>query len=206
MDGPVLAFDIETQKLFSEIPGGRISDLLLALAVTVDVETGETKTFHADQHAELIRTLYSARLVLGFNHLAFDFRVLEGYGLDARTVHASFDVMMDLVNHVKKRVSLDSVARGTLGRGKSGNGADAPILFRTGKIKELEEYCRQDVALLIDVFEHGFRTSRVSFMEKGRVAEVRRPVNVYWSSIREVAEARIKFRKPETEVPHGMPH
>jgi DEAD/DEAH box helicase domain-containing protein len=192
MSGPVLAFDIETQKLFEEIKGGTIKDLLLAIAVTVDVETGERKTFHAADHAALIETLYSARLVVGFNHLAFDFRVLEGYGLDARRI-TSFDVMMDLVNHVKKRVSLDSLARGTIGQGKSGKGTDAPMLFRTGQLEALEHYCRQDVFLLIKVFEAGFRTGRVSFMDKVRNSEVRRPVNVHWSCLRDIIAAKIKF-------------
>ncbi len=58
------------------------------------------------------------------------------------------------------RVSLQALAKGTLGLSKMGKATDAPTLFAKGKLDELVEYCQKDVELTRNVFqrgcEHGF--------------------------------------------------
>ena len=81
------------------------------------------------------------------------------------------------------RVSLNAVARGTLDRGKTGEGKQAVDLWRAGKVDELAEYCRMDVELTRDVFVHGMDKGYVDVMIPTGAndgGEVKRRVNVRW--------------------------
>ncbi len=53
------------------------------------------------------------------------------------------------------RVSLQALAKGTLGESKMGKATDAPTLFAEGKLDKLVEYCQKDVELTRAVFQIG---------------------------------------------------
>jgi len=61
------------------------------------------------------------------------------------------------------RASLDSVSRATLKEGKSGDGAEALVLFKEGRMEELKKYCLDDVRLTKGVYEHGCREGKIFF-------------------------------------------
>lgn len=186
MIAPLLAFDIETQKTFEEIHGGAIADLKLAVACTLDLETGKTVAYREADAAALGDALRAARLVVGFNHLRFDFKVLEGYGLSFQGCN-SFDIMADLEQRIGRRVSLESVARETLGRGKTGDGLAAVSLYKAGEWDRLIEYCHADVRLTADVMLHGMRSGSVRYKEKG--TGIVRSVLTPWRLVPAVARA-----------------
>ncbi len=54
-------------------------------------------------------------------------------------------------------LSLDGIARGTLGKAKTGLGAKAPLLFNRGLFGELYAYCLEDVRLTRQLFEFAVR-------------------------------------------------
>ncbi|MEK7206633.1 MAG: hypothetical protein AAB134_01960 [Pseudomonadota bacterium] len=58
-------------------------------------------------------------------------------------------------------VSLQSLARGTLGKEKHDKATNAPRLFAMKKYKELIEYCRRDVELTRDIFLAGCNDGKV---------------------------------------------
>ena len=73
-------FDLETQKLASEVGGwGNIEALGVAVACTHDDDMGYRDWWEA-QAADLLRELHKASLVVGFNLNQFDYRVLSLYG------------------------------------------------------------------------------------------------------------------------------
>lgn len=91
----------------------------------------------------------------------------------------------------QRGVSLGNLARGTLGQKKLGKAANALNLYRTGQLKELAEYCQQDVALTRDIFLHGLEHGYVRFGEE--------KVPVRWKSLaRKLAKSK-KKRGPGSE-------
>ncbi|HEY8475305.1 MAG TPA: ribonuclease H-like domain-containing protein [Chloroflexota bacterium] len=152
--GP-LYLDVETQRTFDEVRGrGRLSALGLALAVTYDAGTGAFATYTEDRVEELVASLQAASLVVGFNILGFDYPVLQAYtSVPLRTL-PTLDLLEAVRAKLGFRVSLDNLARGTLGVGKTGDGLQAVAWFRQGRLAEVAEYCRADVDLLRQLCEH----------------------------------------------------
>jgi DEAD/DEAH box helicase domain-containing protein len=157
--GPeVLVFDLETQRAFDEVAGRRADLLGLSLGVVYSYRDDAFTTYFEDDAPSLIERLKAAALVVGFNHKRFDLEVLRPYpGGAALGGVRSFDLLEDLHRRLGHRVGLDGCARATLGAAKSGHGLEAIAWFRAGRFEELERYCRDDVRLTRDLFDHGRR-------------------------------------------------
>lgn len=155
--------DLETQKTLSEVGRDRIRDLKMSVAGVYDYPSDSYLTFEEDKLPDLERYLSQVDLLIGFNIKAFDLVVLEPYF--ARAV-AHLPVL-DLLEEIKRvrghRVTLQSLAVGTLRQRKSGTGCDAVTLFRERKIEELKRYCLDDVRITKEIFEYGRREGRVFF-------------------------------------------
>jgi len=74
--------------------------------------------------------------------------------------------MDELEKILGHRVSLDSVARGTLKVGKSGHGLDAIDYFRNGEMEKLKAYCLDDVRLTHQIYEYGKTNGEVFYFSK----------------------------------------
>lgn len=189
-----IVLDIETKKTFDEV-GGRENMHLLGVSVvgvfhyaTEKFEVYEEKDMGALQNA-----LIDASLIVGFNHIGFDLPILQHYfSIDVKKL-PSFDIMVDLQQKLGHRVGLDSVAKATLGIGKTGSGLDAIRFFREGRIQELKEYCLNDVKVTRDVFEHGITNSKICYLSK--IGSHVKEVDVSWK----------KFKKPEKNLPAPEP-
>lgn len=76
----VIYFDVETQRSAEEVGGwDHVERLGLALAVTYDTRDNTYKTYDEASVTNLVEALSAADLVIGFNHLKFDYRVLSAY-------------------------------------------------------------------------------------------------------------------------------
>ena len=76
----IVYFDLETQKSADEVGGwDNISKMGMSVAVLYSTATGEYKIYGEKQVNDLIKDLQRADLVVGFNHLRFDYEVLHGY-------------------------------------------------------------------------------------------------------------------------------
>jgi DEAD/DEAH box helicase domain-containing protein len=149
-------FDLETQRSAEEVGGWHNAHRMrLALAVTWDAAAGRFETFReADVHA-LLAQLAEADLVVGFNVLGFDYRVLRGYTDRELERLPTFDVLDAVRERIGFRLPLGHLAEENLGVAKGGDGLQSLQWWREGRIAEIEEYCRRDVALLRDLFERG---------------------------------------------------
>src|SRR5882724_6232625 len=151
----VVYFDLETQKSAEEVGGWeKISAMRMSIGVTYSTGRGDYKIYGEGQVDDLIRELQRADLVVGFNHLRFDYEVLHGYtALDLRQL-PTFDMMLDLQNRLEHRLSLDAIATATFGVEKTAEGMQAIQWFRDGKLMEIAEYCCYDVKLTRLVHEY----------------------------------------------------
>jgi len=169
----LVVFDLETRKLADEVGGWQnIPAMGLSLAVAYSKEKGFL-TFTEDNVSELIDLLKEADLVVGFNHVRFDYAVLKAYSAENLKALPNLDICTEVSGTLGFRLSLDHLARFTLEKGKSGDGLDAVRWFREGRMDLLEEYCREDVIITRDLYLFGLCNGYLNYGRKnGRVAQI----------------------------------
>lgn len=149
-------FDLESQKLFNEVGGRDASRLLLACGVTWATERNDFAVYWEKDAAALVAELKAADRVIGFNILHFDYEVLRPY---APTVNfrsfRSVDLLQDIQRALNFRLSLDSIAKATLGTTKTADGLQSVQWFREGELEKVAEYCKSDVDITRRVHEFG---------------------------------------------------
>lgn len=152
----ILYFDLETQKSAEEVGGwDKISNMGMSVAVVFSTATGNYRIYSEREVDQLIKDLQRADLIVGFNHLRFDFEVLHGYtALDLRQL-PTLDLLLVLVEKLQHRLSLDAIASATFGLTKTAEGLQAIQWYREGKLMEIAEYCCYDVKLTKLVHEFG---------------------------------------------------
>jgi DEAD/DEAH box helicase domain-containing protein len=152
----IVYFDLETQKSAEEVGGwDKISRMGMSVGVTYSTARGGYQIYGEKQVNELIQDLQRADLIVGFNHLRFDYEVLHGYtALDLRQL-PTLDLMLELQNRLQHRLSLDAIATATFGLEKTAEGLQAIMWYREGKLLEVAEYCCYDVKLTKLVHEYG---------------------------------------------------
>ncbi|MBM3150761.1 MAG: helicase [Chloroflexi bacterium] len=163
-----VVFDLETQNLFDDV-GGRsnIAALKVSCAVTWSSLRKDFTVYWEKDVPALLAELKSARRVVGFNLKGFDYEVLRPYAPDERLQFLpTLDIMDDLFRRLSFRVSLDSVARATLGETKSASGLQAVEWWRSGEMEKLAEYCKMDVDVTRRVYEFGCGNGFVQYFSR----------------------------------------
>src|SRR5215208_4408220 len=99
----IVYFDLETQKSADEVGGwNRVRDMGMSVGVTYSTAREGYTIYRENQVEELIRELWRADLVVGFNNLRFDYEVLHGYTMLDLTQIPTLDMLIDVqkvVNH-----------------------------------------------------------------------------------------------------------
>lgn len=161
----IVFFDLETQNLFEDV-GGRnnIAALKVSCAVTWSSVRNDYAVYWEKDVPALVAELKSAGRVVGFNLKGFDYEVLRPYVPDERLQFLpTLDILDDLFRSLSFRVSLDSVARATLGDTKSASGIQAVVWWREGKLDPLVEYCKADVNITRRIYEFGCANGFVQY-------------------------------------------
>ncbi len=163
----IVYFDLETQKSADEVGGwDKIGRMGMSVGVTYSTARGDYKIYGEKQVDDLIRELQRADLVVGFNHLRFDYEVLHGYtALDLRQL-PTLDMLVALQNQLQHRLSLDAIATATFGVEKVAEGMQAIQWFREGKLMEIAEYCCYDVKLTRLIHEYGVQNRRLHYVNR----------------------------------------
>ena len=149
-------FDLESQKLFEEVGGRDASKLLLACGVTWSTARNDFAVYWEKDVQALIAELKSADRVIGFNTIKFDYEVLRPYAPNEnfRAIRST-DILQDVFRTLNFRLSLDSIARATLGTSKTADGVMSVEWFRQGELDKVAEYCKADVDITRRVYEFG---------------------------------------------------
>ncbi len=97
-------FDLETQRSFNDVGGvANLSKMSVSVGCSYCTESGQYRIYAEDELEDLVRLLTKAELVVGYNHLHFDYGVLQGYTvLDLGSQTANLDLMVDLKEHITK--------------------------------------------------------------------------------------------------------
>ena len=160
----IVYFDLETQKSAEDVGGwGNISRMGMSVGVLYSTAHGAYKIYGEKQVNDLITDLQRADLVVGFNNLRFDYEVLHGYtSFDLRQL-PTLDMLVELQNELKHRLSLDSIATATFGVEKTAEGLQAIEWYREGKMLEIAEYCCYDVKITRLVHEYGVQHHQLHY-------------------------------------------
>ena len=139
----------------------------MSVGVTYSTGVGEYRIFGEGEVDGLIDQLLHADLVIGYNLINFDYQVLMGYTIrELAEQIPTLDLMLDVEKAIGHRLSLDALATGTLGVGKTAEGLDAIRWFREGKMLEIAEYCCFDVKVTRMVHEYGARSSELFYSDR----------------------------------------
>jgi DEAD/DEAH box helicase domain-containing protein len=174
-DGPrVLVLDLETLRGADEVGGWGNAHLMgMALAVVWDSSARNFTTFLEEQAEELFNLLSKADLVVGFNLLGFDYRVLSAYDDGSLALLPTFDILQDVRKRLGFRLSLAHLAEKNLGAAKSADGLQSLAWVREGRMDLVEKYCRDDVRLTCDLFYHGLERKALCFEDReGHLLEI----------------------------------
>ena len=163
----IVYFDVESQKLFHEVGGRDASKLLLACGVTWSTARNDFAVYWEQDALALVAELKAADRVVGFNIIGFDYEVLRPYaqGINFRTFR-SLDMLVDIYRTLNFRLSLDSIARATLGTSKTADGVMSVEWFRRGELDKVAEYCKSDVDITRRVYEFGRDNGFVNYYSK----------------------------------------
>ena len=177
--GEKLVLDLETQRDFNEVEG-RKPELLGASVVGIySYEANRYDAYlEADIVPKLAPRLQEADLIIGFNNQRFDLPVLQPYLPYSITTLPQLDILEEVVKNLGHRLSLDSIAQATLGRGKSGSGLDALRWFKEGRFDLITQYCLDDVKLTKEVYEYGRQHGRL--FATSRFSEEKLQIAVFW--------------------------
>ena len=163
----IVYFDLESQKLFQEVSGRDPSKLLLACGVTWSTERNDFAVYWEDDVQALIAELRSADRVIGFNIISFDYQVLKPYAPQENfRAFRSTDILQDIFRTLGFRISLDSIAKATLGTTKTADGVKSVEWFREGHLDKVAEYCKADVDITRQVYEFGRDDGFVHYYSK----------------------------------------
>jgi hypothetical protein len=164
-----LILDIEIQRTIEETPGGWDATDLLGVSIAVVYDVGEDRyTIYGDSlqdRIDLQTHINRADRLTTFNGWKFDLPVIWGKPQPQRVMHlahTSDDLLRriwqglgldpDVFTKAHGGWGLDAVCKATLGRGKTGDGAQAPRLYQQGRWVELINYCLEDVRLTRDLW------------------------------------------------------
>jgi hypothetical protein len=172
----IVYFDLETRRTAGDVGGWGNKHLMgISVACTYSTRHEEYRIYTEDEATALIDQLRRADLVIGFNHIGFDYEVLLGHSIfDFRDQLRSLDLLIDLEKALGHRIKLDAVASATLGMGKTGDGLDAIRWWQQGKMDLIAEYCCYDVKVTKCVHEYGKAHGMVKYLDRnGREQSVK---------------------------------
>ena len=163
----IVYFDLESQKLFEEVGGRDASKLLLACGVTWSTERNDFAVYWEKDVEALVAELKSADKVVGFNIISFDYEVIKPYVPNTNfRAFRSVDMLQDIFKALGFRLSLDSIAKATLGTTKTADGIKSVEWFRNGELDKVAEYCKADVDITRRIHEFGRENGYVHYYSK----------------------------------------
>ena len=174
---PIIYFDLETQRTAAEA-GGWDKIHKMCVSVAVALSSNELRVFTETDIKGVVPILESARAVIGYNIVGFDFRVLAGYrGINLSKVKA-VDMMVDVSKSCGLRLGIDALTKATLGITKESDGLQMIKLWQQGRIEKVIEGCCNDVLMMKALHEYGCEHGKVFYYPEG--SKRRKSIAVDW--------------------------
>jgi DEAD/DEAH box helicase domain-containing protein len=177
-----IIFDVETQKLFSDILTEDPADLGISVVSVYKREVdelgnelnGEMKTFWHPSASlspviqEMWEWFEQADRIIGFNSKHFDVPALRPHYDKDFSVMPHFDILEKVKNAIGRRISLNALAQETLGDHKIDVGTNAVYYWANRSeenVTKLKMYCESDVRITKDLYDFGRKNKHVKYMD-----------------------------------------
>lgn len=158
-----ITFDIETIGDFG--PQGDLSNQEITVVGIHDSSTDQYSSFLRDELSNLWPILEQSEMLIGYNSDHFDIPILNKYYTGDLTKIKSLDLLKEIKNVLGRRLRLDSVAEGTLGKGKIGHGLDAQKWWASGDFEKVREYCLDDVRITKELYDYARKHNALKYMD-----------------------------------------
>lgn len=190
-----IIFDTETKKFFDEINGNDPSKLGVSITSVysrtlddnfIEIE-GKMQSFWEKDFSEMFKLFEKADRIIGFNSIGFDVPALSPYFPSHWSKLKHFDILDRIKKIEGKRMSLNALAKATLGAQKNDNGENAIKYWRAGdpeSLAKLKKYCEMDVEITKNVYDHAFKNGILKYID-------------YWN---ETHEIKLDFSYPKPEA------
>lgn len=170
-------FDVETKKLFNEITTNDPGDLGVSIVSLFERKLDENLkevesnllSFWEGDFDRIWPIFQKANRIIGYNSVNFDVPALQPYAIFPLNKLTHLDIMLKVKEVFGRRISLDSVAKETLGREKSDIGINAVLYWQVGGEKNLEKlkrYCEDDVIITKDLYDFVFKNGYLLFKDR----------------------------------------
>lgn len=187
-------FDLETQKLFSEVGSFDPSKLGVSIMSLYIRDVGENQeeingkllSFWESELSNAWDFFAKAKRVIGFNSVKFDAEALRPYAPTTFSRLPHFDILTYVRDKLGHALSLDAIATATLGREKTEVGTKAVHFWQTGQREKLQAYCETDVLLTRDIYDHGVKHKELKYRDKWNTL---RTISVDFSYPKDVLDA-----------------
>lgn len=168
-----IIFDIESKNVFADVGKHDSSLLDIALIAIYDSETDKYETYIESELGKLWPILERSDMLIGFNSDHFDIPLLNKYYPGDLTKLKSLDILKEIHKSYGRRMKLDQLAEGTLGKKKSGHGLDAIQWWHKGEIQKVRDYCTDDVRLTKELYDYARQNNKLIFKEGGKLNEIK---------------------------------
>lgn len=162
-----ITFDIETANAFPTLARGDLSRMEISIVGIHDSETGELTSYSKEEFNQLWPIIERADMLIGFNSDTFDIPLLNRYYPGDLTQIKSLDLLSEVYNVLGRRIRLQSLAEGTLGIGKSGNGLEAVTWWQQGEYEKVRKYCLDDVKITRDIYDYALKHHKLKYKDVG---------------------------------------
>jgi DEAD/DEAH box helicase domain-containing protein len=179
--------DIETKNSFFDVGAYDASKLDISVVGVYIAEDDKFICYEEHELDKLWPVLERATRIIGFNLIGFDYPVMQKSYHGKLSDLPTLDILYEFKKDHSFRIKLDSLAKDSLGVGKSGDGLQAIKFYEEGKIEELKNYCLDDVRITRDLFLLGRDSGELSYSDRG----VKTPWKVNWKLKEENAGAGV---------------
>ncbi len=119
----VIYFGISPQKSAAEVGGwSKVEQMGLKEALTYDTTTRKYHNYTKSEITNLINHLQTADLIVGFNQLQFEYKILSSYTDTNFNTLPNFDMLSKIEGMLNFRVSRENLSQNTLGESKYSKG------------------------------------------------------------------------------------
>lgn len=171
-----LIFDLETKKWFDETGTADPGDLGVSIVSlyfrSLDSDfnevSAELRSFWEKDFHQMWKFFLEADRIVGFNSLHFDVPALKPYAPKDFSKLPHFDILDKIKDESGHRVSLNRVAKDTIGEEKIDKGENAVQYFKNGSklsLKQLCKYCEADVILTKKVYDFGYKNRFLKYTD-----------------------------------------
>ncbi|HWU24363.1 MAG TPA: ribonuclease H-like domain-containing protein [Candidatus Paceibacterota bacterium] len=166
-----VTFDIETANAFPTLSRGDYSRMEISVVGIHDSDTGKLTSYTKEEFSQLWPIIERADMLIGFNSDSFDIPILNRYYPGDLTKIRSLDLLTEVYNVLGRRIRLQSLAEGTLGIGKSGNGLEAVEWWQKGEVDKVRAYCMDDVKITRQIFDYAVKHGKLKYKDVGGARE-----------------------------------